>query len=270
MGKRSRSTSGAKRRAVSRGAFVGFTAAAVAVVALLIIVGRVSYSRHTYFGPLPTPTFPGVTLSPSITPSVPPSPTPSPSAPATVLPGVKPSPSLPTSGNSKGAPNAPVTIVNYSDYQCGHCQQFALTTEKELERTYVATGKVRMVFKHFIVFGDESMLAAQASECAAEQGKFWPYHDLLMQIRASPNVEDLTLAKLQSVAQQVGLNMETFNKSLESGKFKAKVTEDDAEGKAAGVTGTPTFFVNGIKAVGAPPLEEFQRVIEALLGSSAR
>ena len=113
------------------------------------------------------------------------------------------------------------------------------------------------------------MRSALASECAAEQNKFWPYYNLLMQIQASPKEEDLTTATLKSLAQELDLDMAAFNTSLESEKHKEKVIRDDAEGRAAGVTGTPTFFVDGAKGVGHPPFEKFQEVIEQLLKESA-
>jgi protein-disulfide isomerase len=177
-----------------------------------------------------------------------------------------PTPSVYVSGPSRGSLDAPVTIFVFSDFQCGICQQFALTTEKDLERVYIETGKVRLIYKHFITEGDESLLAAEASECAAEQNKFWPYYNLLMQAHFSPSKEDLTLARLQAFAQTVGLNMDTFNDSLNSGKFKDKVNRDTEEGTAAGVTGTPTFFVNGVPGTGNAPFDAFQKIIEQILG----
>ena len=157
----------------------------------------------------------------------------------------------------------------YSDFQCYHCQEFALTTEKELEEAYVKTGKVRMVFKNFVINGEESMQAAMASECAAEQNKFWPYYDLLMQTRASPAEEDFTTATLESLAQAVGLNMTAFNTCLESENYREKVEGDKEEGEALGVTSTPSFIIDGGMATGHPPFAKFQEVIEQMLQESA-
>ncbi len=243
------------KRVLSNGPFVAATAVAVVAVVVLIMLGRMSYARTDFF------LLPPNSGSPSVTPL--------PALPATNPSGAKPSPRILISGTSVGSPSAPITIVVYSDFQCFPCQQFALTTEKELERVYVETGKVRLVYKHLIVYGEESMLAAQAAECAAEQNKFWPYHDLLMQTQASPEVGDLSAAKLESLAGQVGLNMAAFDASLKSGKYREKVIRDDAEGRALGVTGTPTFFVNRMKGVGNKPFEAFQKVLEELLKGSA-
>jgi protein-disulfide isomerase len=105
-----------------------------------------------------------------------------------------------------------------------------------------------------------------ASEAAGEQNKFWQYHDLLMGMRASSHVDgDITVEKLEGLARQLGLNMAQFDASLTSDKFREKVMKDDAEGQAANVTGTPTFFVNGNRGVGAPPFDIFQRLIGDLL-----
>jgi len=233
MGAKVKRTADSKRRAFSSGAFISFTAVAVVIAALLIVLGRVSI-------PTSTPSTPGL-------------------------------PSIAISGKSKGASDAPVTIVEYSDFQCSHCQQFALTIEPQLDETYIKTGKVRLIYKHLIAYDDESLMAAEASECAAEQNKFWPYFDLLMQVHASSGVEDLPLSKLQSLAQQIGLDMTQFNASLESGKFRDKVMQDDAEGRATGITGIPAFFVNGVKMDDSQisSFEGFQGVIDRALVRSS-
>ncbi len=200
---------GERKRLLSTGAFAVATAMAVVAAVILIILGRASFAKTDFF---PIPPSSG---SPSVTPLLPP--------PQTPPSGATPSPSVLISGTSIGSPNAPITIVVYSDFLCAPCQNFALTTEKELEKVYVETGKVRIVYKHFIVHGEESMLAAQAAESAADQNKFWPYHDLLMQMRASPKSDDLSEAKLESLAEQAGLDVAAFSASLGSGKYKEKV-----------------------------------------------
>ncbi|MDP2744345.1 MAG: thioredoxin domain-containing protein [Dehalococcoidia bacterium] len=175
------------------------------------------------------------------------------------------------SGTSKGSPDAPITIVEYSDFQCYFCQKFALTTMRQLDEAYVAAGKVRFVYKHFIGYGDESLLAAIASELAAEQNKFWPFHDLLMQMRASPKKEDLTAARLRSLAQEVGLNMEAFDSGLHSGKYREKVMRDDAEARTLGISATPTFVINGKYGLrGGAPFETFREIISDLLEKEAK
>jgi protein-disulfide isomerase len=148
---------------------------------------------------------------------------------------------------SLGSPDAPVIIEMFSDFQCTVCQIFSMGTEQEIRRAYVDTGQARLVFRHFVVHGEESMQAALASGAAAEQGKFWEYHDLLMESEASPSKDDLTIVKLQSVARQVGLDMDMFSASFTSQKFREAVEKDIAEAKARGLRGTPTFLVHGTR-----------------------
>ena len=233
MGKRKRNTPSVKRRSASPRLLALAAAAAVVLVGLFIVVGRMGSSD----GPPPTSS----------------------------------TYAYPVSGTSKGSPDAPVTIVEYSDYQCSFCQQFAATTEKQLDKAYIETGKVRFIYKHFIVYGEESIMAAIASELAAEQNKFWPFHDLLMQARASPKKEgDLSKAVLQGMARQVGLDMKAFDAGLQSQKYREKVMKDDAEGRGLRVEGTPSFMLNGKRGLkGFFPFETFQKEIEILLKESA-
>lgn len=238
---------GKKRRIDSRRAFVVAIAITVVITAIIIALGSSGCGDS----------------SPS--PSVVASPSPSP----TIVASPSPSPVIFTWGTTKGSPDAPLTLFEYSDFQCSHCQEFALTTQKQLEEAYIATGKVRLVFKHYVVNGNESMNAALASECAAEQNRFWPYYDLLMQIQASPSEEDLTVAKLESLAQELDLDMESFCTCLESEKYKEKVNGDKEEAQALGISGTPAFIIDGGLATGNPPFETFQEVIERLLEESS-
>ncbi len=175
-------------------------------------------------------------------------------------------------GTSYGAPNAPVTLVVYSDFQCYYCQQFTLGISKQLDDSYIKDGKVRMVYRHFIAYGDESQLAAEAAECAAEQNQFWPYHDLLMQLRLSPTKADLTQEQLIELAQQVGLDVDKFRNSLTSGKFKAKVIQESNEGKALGIANLPKFYFNGVVADDSigKSFENFQAVIDNILAAGSK
>lgn len=252
----SRKIPNAKRAAIGSRAVMAATTIAIVLTALLIILGRVSSHTSAYSQPPPTSGSPIVGPSPS---QPPPTPTPTSTPPPTVLAHV----------NSKGSLNAPVTIIEYSDFQCSHCQQFALTIAKQLDTTYIETGKVRLIYKHLIAFGQESLLAAEASECAAEQGQFWPYYELLMQLRASPDVDDLPISRLESLASQLGLDMATFRASLESEKYRGKVLQDDADGRALGIKGVPAFFINGVKMEGVASFEALQNVIEDALKRAA-
>jgi protein-disulfide isomerase len=173
-------------------------------------------------------------------------------------------------GTSVGAPDAPVTIDMFSEFQCSVCQAFANTNEKQLRAAYVDTGKVRLNYKHFVIFGDESMQAALASEAAAEQNKFWEFYDVVMAARPSAKTEgDLTTADLQMYAQQIGLDMDAFNDSFLSGRYRERVDQDFADGVARELRGTPTFFINGEKVEGNVPFEKLAARIDALLGEGA-
>ncbi len=155
----------------------------------------------------------------------------------------------------KGQKNAPVTIVAFEDFQCPFCARVQPTL-KQLLTDY--KGKVRVVFKHNpLSFHKDAALAAEASMAAGEQGKFWQYHDLLFK-----NQKALKRPDLESYAKQLGLNMKRFNAALDNGKFKKHIADDQALANKTGARGTPNFFINGIKFVGAKPLADFKKVID--------
>jgi len=155
----------------------------------------------------------------------------------------------------RGDENAKVTIVEFSDYECPFCKK-AEPTMKKILKNY--EGQVRWVYRDFpMSYHKKAQLAAEASEAAHAQGKYWEYHDLLFK-----NNDKLGKESLVKYAEELGLDMEQFNSDLESGKYKDEVAKDFADGEAAGVDGTPAFFINGRKVVGAQPYEEFARVID--------
>ncbi len=161
---------------------------------------------------------------------------------------------------AKGPASAPVTLVAFSDFQCPFCSR-AVPTVHQLETQY--GGKIRIVFKQFpLPFHDKAHLAAEAALAANEQGKFWQMHDKLF-----ANQQALDRASLEKYAQELGLDMAKFKAALDSGKFKDKVDAEDREGAAGGVTGTPTFFVNGTRVVGAQPIDAFKAIIDKELKS---
>ena len=158
----------------------------------------------------------------------------------------------------KGPASAPVTLVAWSDFQCPFCGR-AAPTVKQIEDAY--KGKVRIAFKQFpLPFHDKAHLAAEAALAANEQGKFWQMHDKMF-----ANQQALDRPSLEKYAQEIGLDMAKFKAALDSGKFKDKVDAEDKEGAAVGVIGTPTFFINGIRLVGAQPLDAFKAVIDKQL-----
>ncbi len=161
---------------------------------------------------------------------------------------------LPADVPTLGSKDAKVTVVAFSDFQCPFCSR-VVPTLKELEKTYGAD--LRVVFRHQpLPFHDKAKLAAEASMAANEQGKFWEFHDRLF-----ANQQALDRASLEKTAQELGLDVPRFKAALDSGKFRARVEEDMAVGERAGANGTPTFFINGRKLVGAQPVDAFKTVV---------
>jgi len=158
----------------------------------------------------------------------------------------------------KGSPDAPVTIVEFSEFECPFCGVYSRDTYPQIAKAYIETGKVKYVFRHFpLNFHANAQKAAEAAECASEQGKFWEYHDVLF-----ANQSALDVASLKKYASDLGLDAAKFDACLDSGRMADEVAKDAAEGASYGVTGTPAFFVNGLKLKGAQPFEVLQRLIE--------
>jgi len=168
--------------------------------------------------------------------------------------------------NQKGNANAKITVVEFADYQCPFCERFEQTVAPDLLKQYVDSGKVSFVYKHSAFLGQESIWAAQAAECAADQGKFWEYHDLLFKKQNGENVGTFTKENLIKFAQELKLDATKFDPCLNNDLTLERVKADTLEGRNAGVSGTPTFFINGKPLVGAQPLTAFQQQIDGLLG----
>jgi protein-disulfide isomerase len=162
-------------------------------------------------------------------------------------------------GPSLGPDGAPVTIVEFSDYQCPFCQR-AHPTLNAIAARY--PDQVRIVYRHFPLDGihPEARGAAEAAACADEQGRFWEYHELVF--AATP---ELGAEKLEELAATAELDVDAFKACVAEGRFADLVANDLAEGQGAGVDGTPAFFVNGIPLSGAQPLEAFVKLIDAEL-----
>jgi protein-disulfide isomerase len=159
----------------------------------------------------------------------------------------------------RGDFNAQITLVEFSDFECPFCARHYPTLKKILEDY---KGKVRLVYKHFpLSFHPNAQKAAEASECAVEQGKFWEYHDKIFENQAS----GLSLEKFKQWAKELGLDTSKFNDCLDSGKYAQKVQADYQEGLQKGVNGTPTTFVNGQPLSGALPYESFKQIIDSIL-----
>jgi protein-disulfide isomerase len=165
-------------------------------------------------------------------------------------------------GPSKGSPDAPGTIVEFADFQCGFCRKFWQETLPRIEEKYVQTGKVRFVYRHLAILGPPSVQAAIASECAHEQERFWPYHDRLF---SNAGLFAFTTGNLKRYAEELRLDTSRFNACLDGEKPREKVEQETVIGRMIGMTGTPGFLINGGRLIGAQPYEVFEEIIDGML-----
>ena len=175
----------------------------------------------------------------------------------------------------KGDSNAPITIVEFSDFQCPFCSRFYQQTLSELEENYIDTGKVKFVYRDFPLdsIHPNARPTHIAAECADEQGKFWEYHDILFENQGQWNrlaSEDLENSLIQ-YAQNLSLDVTSFETCLGSEEIADEVNKDALDARSYGISGTPSFFVGTekdgfTKLVGAQPYSSFQSEIDSLLG----
>lgn len=194
---------------------------------------------------------------------------PTPSAPSPT-PGAVPTPSatakvdLNKVEHIKGDPNAKITIVEWSDFECPFCGRFYEQTLAQIQTEYIDTGKVKFGYEHFpLSFHPQAQKAGEASECAGLQGKFWEMHDLLFESGVQGGV-----TAFKSYAGQIGLNQADFDSCLDSGETASKVQTDFKEGQAAGVRGTPGFAIVAADGTvtplsGAQPFSAFDAALKA-------
>jgi len=187
--------------------------------------------------------------------------------------GSGPGPLLTADDPVLGDAAAPVTIVWYGDYKCPFCARFTIQTEPRLRAEFVETGKVRLVYRDFPNIDAESAPAAEAARCAGAQGKFWEYHDALYRFiwdnfyGRGINAEGVQAyeGRYEQLARQVGLDVDTFRACRDAGTYRDVVAASRDAGVSQGVRGTPTFFINGQRLVGAQPYDVFRRLVEAEL-----
>lgn len=206
-----------------------------------------------------------------------------------VDPGTHPNPN----DNSMGAPNAPIKVEEFADFQCPFCEQFHKNTEPLLRQYYIDTGKVQYTFRSMGNFVSDNIAranraqgkdtppttesedAALAAYCAGDQNKFWEMHAYLFANALGEDAGSFTDRRLAAIAKKAGLDMDQFNSCYSSGKFKDRVQQDAQDGQAANITGTPgfiiTYTVNGETKTdridGNEPFSTFQQKLEAALNA---
>ena len=171
-----------------------------------------------------------------------------------------------------GSKDAPITMIEFGDYQCFYCNKFYHDTEPDIVKNYINTGKVRMVFKDFPIIGQDSVNAAHASHCAQEQGKFWDYHDMLYNNWTGENTGWASSTNLLAFAKQVGLDITQFNQCMTDSKYISTVQGSLSNAKDLGLTGTPDFFIissnrSVTKVVGAQPYDVFDNIFKSMIKS---
>jgi protein-disulfide isomerase len=188
---------------------------------------------------------------------------------------ITPTPRPFAEGTAMGDPNAPVRIDVFSDFQCVACVQFAQRVEPDIVETYVAEGDVYLVFRHFPIIdqraaGNESRQSANASMCAADQGRFWDYHDILSANYQGANQGYFRDSRLVAFAESLDLDMDQFNACFRENRYRQQIEADVAEGTRLNITGTPSVFVNGqqIAPGFVPSFDQLQEAIEAVIGGN--
>lgn len=164
--------------------------------------------------------------------------------------------------NTIGNDSAPVTIIEYSDFECGYCRSFYDTTLQQVINDYVKSGKVKISYKHFPFLADSSLPKAMLSECAAEQGKFWEMHNALFGGRIAKADEAGMNRQATQLAAEFGMDGARYGDCLTNPQVRQRVIDDASEAQKVGVRGTPTFLINGKLLVGAQPYAAFRMAIE--------
>ncbi len=173
---------------------------------------------------------------------------------------------------SRGRPDAPVTIVEFTDYQCPFCKRFEAETWPQLKRNYVDTGKVRFIVRDLpLEFHDSALPAAEAAHCAGEQGKFWPMHDALI-----AKGSDLSAGGLQTQAGRLALDLPRFQACVAQHRYAKDILRNAALANSLGLEGTPAFVIgrvhdgelSGVSGMGAQPYENFAQQIEEDLAAA--
>jgi len=181
------------------------------------------------------------------------------------LPNIVPSTLLTNGSPMLGEPNAPITLIEFGDYQCHFCNVHFHNTEHSLLEDYISTGKVKMLFKDFTIIGPDSINAAHGTHCANDQGKFWEYHDILYTNWTGENDGWASSENLLVFAKEIDLNADQWSDCMVDARHSQIVADNTKDARDLGITGTPAFFVIGpdnkiTKMSGAQPYENFERV----------
>ncbi len=174
----------------------------------------------------------------------------------------------------RGSSNAPVTIVEYGDYQCPKCDAWFKNEEPTIKADYIDTNKAKLYFIDFPFLGPDSAVAAQAAYCAGDQGKYWEYHDYLYDNQGGVQSGWASASNLKSYATTLGLDANNFNSCLDSGKYAERVSHNKESGTSKGVQGTPAFFIIGPTGVmteisGPQPAATFSTAIDQMSTKAA-
>lgn len=166
-----------------------------------------------------------------------------------------------------GDVDAPITLIEFGDYQCHFCNVFFHSTEDDILEKYVKTGKVKMIFKDYNIIGPDSVNASHGAHCANDQGLFWEYHDILYSNWTGENNGWASSENLAKFAQEIGLDLDKWSECMIEGTHSQIIVASNEDARSLELTGTPAFFVIGpdgktTKLFGAQPLEVFERIFE--------
>lgn len=246
----------------------------IALITLLVTLSFAcnSVSRFVNLPPTNTPVMPATFTAPAVHTRVAPVTKTAPAAATRVAPATPTAASSNTPAATKLPANAVVVRV-FSDFQCPYCKEFAVEIESQIIKHYSDTPRVVVEVRHFIVIdlgvgGNESRHAAEASECAREQGKFWQYHDALFAHQGGEGQGAFKDQNLEAFAADIGLDTAAFNQCFEAGRYAKKIQADEALGRSLGVSGTPTVFVDDQPVQNPFDLKALQGVIDAELAKS--
>ena len=172
-----------------------------------------------------------------------------------------------------GDPNAPITLVEFGDYQCHYCNVFFQSIEEDIIKNYVETGKVKMIFKDYNIIGPDSINASHGAHCANEQELFWEYHDILYSNWTGENNGWASSSNLRIFADEINVNVDKWTECMNEKTHSKRIIDSNNDAKSLQLTGTPAFFIinsNGevSKLFGVQPFEIFEKVFDKELENS--